>query len=175
MSKPVYVDVDHPRARDGKWRAKVNEAPTGSLTGQPPVSGPEIAHTGACIEHALVMAGENGAADAAEAREWVSAWDADGGLGNYGACSCHQSGPGDERVTFTAFLEAEASAPAEEPAPAEAGAPVKPAPAGTAAPAERRQGPKPQWQGVNRAVNQMWNVVEREIDETVDTAKSIFD
>ena len=45
-------------------------------------------HTTFCIEYAINLAEENGAEDWATALEWVTSWEADGGLDNYGACTC---------------------------------------------------------------------------------------
>lgn len=45
-------------------------------------------HTDACNARALDMARENGAPDDATAEAWLAMWDADGGRGNYGACTC---------------------------------------------------------------------------------------
>ena len=45
-------------------------------------------HTSGCITRALAMARENGARDLSEALECVRVWESDGGLANYGACTC---------------------------------------------------------------------------------------
>lgn len=46
-------------------------------------------HTTSCIEYAIFyLAPENGAESDAQSAEWVTIWEADGGLANYGACTC---------------------------------------------------------------------------------------
>lgn len=52
-----------------------------ALTGTP-------THTPECVSRALDMALRNGAPTLAQALTWVATWENDGGLGNYGACSC---------------------------------------------------------------------------------------
>ena len=46
-------------------------------------------HTNACIGRAVALAFENGAVALTQALDWVSTWENDGGLDNYGACTCN--------------------------------------------------------------------------------------
>lgn len=47
-------------------------------------------HATSCIQYALELAMQNGADSEAVAAEWVAAWEVDGGLENYGACTCYR-------------------------------------------------------------------------------------
>lgn len=62
-------------------------------------------HTTSCVSYALNLAEESGAESLAQAAEWVTGWEADGGLDNYGACTCYRfEGVEVSRTTVAAHL-----------------------------------------------------------------------
>lgn len=48
-------------------------------------------HAPECVSRAVEMAFTNGAIALSQALEWVAVWENDGGLANYGACTCEPS------------------------------------------------------------------------------------
>jgi hypothetical protein len=67
----------------------------------------EVIHSRLCLTSAVRMAKENGAATLQEAIEWVRVWHGDGGLGNYGACTCELFGPERFVIRFEDWAEAQ--------------------------------------------------------------------
>lgn len=67
----------------------------------------EVIHSRLCLTSAVRMAKENGAASLQEAIEWVRVWNGDGGLGNYGACTCELFGPEKFVIRFEDWAEAQ--------------------------------------------------------------------
>lgn len=71
-------------------------------------------HVPTCITYALGMAIQNGAERGSVALAWLLEWDADGGLDNYGACTCNGRRDarimGEKEITVADFV-ASLSAP----------------------------------------------------------------
>lgn len=188
MSRTIYRDADHPRARTGRFTQKVNDAPVGSLDRDEPQSGGLTAtptETLAAGERAVFsFAGqdEEAATFHGQTVEIVRPLDPSNPGDNLDAeVGTMYRVRADSGQTFDAFADELTRADGDGD-----GEIARSAPAGSAQPGVRRPAVDPgapaprqvapgRWDALDKGIHAAWDQADRDLDETLRAAAGIFD
>jgi len=183
MTRTIYRDADHPRARTGRFTAKTNDAPVGSLEGElsesrqsgSPATPVGVFTAGERVLFTFAGQDEEAATFDGQTVEIVRPLDPSDPSDNLDA----EVGPmyrvqTDDGQTFDVF--ADELSRADDDGETKPNAPAEKAEPGRGASRPESGHPAPRrWDALDKGIQAAWDQADREVNETFRTAAGIFD